>query len=43
MARIVDADGNVIRAGDRIALCRCGHSRNAPFCDLSHLVAGFEG
>lgn len=25
------------------ALCRCGHSANKPFCDASHLTAGFDG
>ncbi len=26
----------------RVALCRCGQSLNKPFCDNSHLEAGFE-
>lgn len=31
-------------AGDAevIALCRCGHSANKPFCDGSHKAAAFE-
>ena len=38
-----DQDGNPIatRAGV-IALCRCGKSRQAPFCDSSHKIAGFR-
>lgn len=26
--------------GFRVTLCRCGLSKNKPFCDLSHLAAG---
>ena len=28
---------------EQYALCRCGHSRNKPFCDGSHLKADFDG
>jgi CDGSH-type Zn-finger protein/uncharacterized Fe-S cluster protein YjdI len=28
--------------GPRVAFCRCGHSRNKPFCDRSHVKAGFR-
>jgi uncharacterized Fe-S cluster protein YjdI len=36
-------DGTVLFAGQKAALCRCGHSGNKPFCDGSHKGAGFKG
>ncbi len=39
----VDADGNEqTTTGKGVALCRCGHSGNLPFCDGSHKKVGFE-
>jgi CDGSH-type Zn-finger protein/uncharacterized Fe-S cluster protein YjdI len=40
--QITDAEGNLIIEDTRIALCRCGHSNNKPFCDNAHQQAGFE-
>lgn len=42
--KILDADGNEFGLAGRtnIALCRCGHSENKPFCDGSHKRVGFE-
>jgi CDGSH-type Zn-finger protein len=41
---IVDVDGNrfAVEPGRAVALCRCGHSRDKPFCDRSHREAGFR-
>jgi CDGSH-type Zn-finger protein/uncharacterized Fe-S cluster protein YjdI len=39
---IVAGSGRVAWQGKQAALCRCGHSRNKPFCDGSHNDAGFE-
>lgn len=38
---LIDADGNVVRSGERFFLCRCGHSNSKPFCDGSHRKFGF--
>lgn len=38
--RIALPDGETIDE-TRAALCRCGHSKDKPFCDNSHLEAGF--
>lgn len=41
--RLVDPDGEEYDlAGQRILLlCRCGRSKNQPFCDSSHAQNGF--
>ncbi len=35
---VVDAEGVPFElpAGSSIVLCRCGHSKNKPFCDTTH-------
>ncbi|HTG32806.1 MAG TPA: CDGSH iron-sulfur domain-containing protein [Thermoanaerobaculia bacterium] len=39
---IASPAGAVLLADTRVALCRCGASRNQPFCDRSHAEAGFR-
>ena len=38
-----DQDGNEIAIGRKtVALCRCGKSRNRPFCDGTHQLIRFR-
>ena len=39
---IVTASGRVAWKGRKCALCRCGGSKNKPFCDGSHKAIGFK-
>lgn len=41
---VVDAQGKEYNLQGRTALglCRCGLSKNKPFCDGSHRAGGFE-
>ena len=39
---IMAASGRKAWTGTKAALCRCGHSKNKPFCDGAHKAAGFE-
>ena len=39
---VKDRSGEVFVASPRVSLCRCGHSKNQPFCDLSHKDSSFR-
>jgi CDGSH-type Zn-finger protein len=39
---IESADGFEYERRNRVTLCRCGHSKNKPFCDGSHLEIKFK-
>ncbi len=40
--RLKRGDQEQVIDQERIALCRCGASRNKPFCDGSHGQVGFQ-
>jgi CDGSH-type Zn-finger protein len=42
LVQLRSADGSSVFEDVRMALCRCGQSHNKPFCDNSHLSAGFD-
>lgn len=45
LVRIVDVDGKEFPRDPNkpaVALCRCGQSKNEPFCDGTHKTCGFQ-
>lgn len=40
---LTNSQGKNLEIDEKIALCRCGYSKNKPFCDGSHKSAGFTG
>jgi len=39
---IESADGRSYEVRNRVTLCRCGKSKNKPYCDGSHIAEGFH-
>jgi hypothetical protein len=39
---VVSADGDEYEVRNRVTLCRCGESKNKPFCDSTHVDIGFS-
>lgn len=39
---IIAGSGRRVATARRFFLCRCGHSKNKPYCDGSHVTAGFK-
>jgi CDGSH-type Zn-finger protein len=42
VANIEDADGQPVKAVIKVALCRCGGSKNKPLCDGTHVALKFS-
>ena len=40
--KLLASSGRVAFTGEKAALCRCGESKNKPFCDGAHKAAGFR-
>lgn len=40
--KMLDAKGNELNVTDPTYLCRCGHSKNKPFCDGQHKSLGWK-
>ena len=39
---VFDAEGEPYEVRNRVTLCRCGQSKNKPFCDGSHIAEKFR-
>ena len=39
---IESADGTLYEPRNRVALCRCGRSKDKPFCDATHVLVGYR-
>lgn len=39
---LISSDGDTYEVRNRMTLCRCGESKNKPFCDYTHLKAKFN-
>lgn len=39
---VASSDGEVYEVRNRVTLCRCGKSKNKPFCDASHVSSRFK-
>ncbi|MCH9031320.1 MAG: CDGSH iron-sulfur domain-containing protein [candidate division Zixibacteria bacterium] len=39
---MIGPDGNKIETKEKFSLCRCGGSKNKPFCDGSHKANDFS-
>ena len=40
--RVEKQSGELLKEGEKLFLCRCGHSSNKPFCDGTHKKQNFE-
>lgn len=43
LERFCNSRGEAIETRSSMALCRCGQSKEKPFCDMSHETVGFTG
>lgn len=41
--KVIDKDGNQTSKNKTTAFCRCGQSRNKPYCDGTHVKVDFRG